>query len=122
VLLLNSGSDAGVTLLRWIPPMLLLTGIGLYATIRSRVGVFGVGVTLLVWFALLAMGDALLPGRLYPFPFNYIQPWLWPFYPYLKPDSMSAGDYLINRLGVAALGINLITLSALQLRNAETFL
>ena len=112
----------GVALLRWIPPALMLSGIATYTTIRSRLALFGVAVTLLVWFMLVAMGNALIPGRPTPYPMNYIQPWLWPFQPYLKPGSLSAPDYVLNRVTVAAFGLCLIALAARQLRDEESVL
>jgi pimeloyl-ACP methyl ester carboxylesterase len=121
--LIATGSDDVVlALTRWIPPALMIGGIAVYTTVRSRVAVFGAALTLLVWFTLVMMGDALLPTKPVMIPLNYIKPWLWPFQPYLKPGSLGGGDYLLNRIVVAGFGLGLIALAAFQLRDEETVL
>ena len=121
-LVVAGSNDPLLALVRWISPALMMSGIALYATVRSRVAVFGSALTMLVWFALVMMGDALLPSRPVLFPLNYIKPWLWVFQPYLKPDSLSSDDYLLNRVVVAGFGLALIALAARQLHDEEAVL
>jgi pimeloyl-ACP methyl ester carboxylesterase len=118
-LAITGGDDLILAVLRWIPPALMLTGIATFVVIRSRVAVFAAGLTLLIWFFLIMLGDALLPGHLSIYPLNYIQPWWWPFHPYLKPGSMSAGDYLTNRIVVASVGIVFLAWAARHWENSE---
>lgn len=112
----------GLALVRWIPPMLMLAGLAVYISIRSRVPVFAMVTVLLVWFGMVGVGDLLLPPNVAPYPLNYIQPWLWPFQPYLKPESLSMGDYWLNRVVVGAVGVVLLGLSLRQIENEERML
>ncbi|MBI5960470.1 MAG: alpha/beta fold hydrolase [Chloroflexi bacterium] len=121
-LALTGSSDVLLAFGRWISPALMISGIALYTTVRSRVAVFGAAVTLLVWFVLVMMGDALLPTQPIMAPLNLIKPWLWVFQPYLKPESLSSSDYLLNRIVVAGFGLGLIALAAFQLRDEESVL
>jgi hypothetical protein len=114
--------DAAIALLRWIPAMLLLSGIGVYTTLRSRVASFGIVIAGLMWFAFQLFGDFFLPGKLTFPPFNVIQAALWPLNPYLQPAAVAPVDYWLNRALVAALGIGLIMLSIRQLRDTERVL
>src|SRR6185436_2066240 len=79
-----------LALLRWIPPALIFTGLGIFVTVRARHMVFGALVTLFVWGGAALLGDALLPGQLTAFPLNYLQPFIWIFHPYLQPTSLAA--------------------------------
>lgn len=121
-LLITSDHDVLLALTRWISPALMLTGIAAYTTVRSRVTVFGAALVLLIWFTLVMMGDALLPDTPVVYPFNYIKPWLWPFQPYLKPESLTMTDYALNRIVVAASGICLLALTVYLLRDEEQVL
>jgi hypothetical protein len=103
----------------WLPPAFLLTGVGVYITIRSHTAAFGVIVAGLLWFTAVFLGNALLPGSPTLPPFDYIQPVLWLLHPYLEPGILADGDYWLNRLCVTALGINLIALAAHLLRDEE---
>ncbi|MCB9436232.1 MAG: alpha/beta fold hydrolase [Anaerolineales bacterium] len=111
-----------LALVRWIPPMLMLGGLAVYISIRSRVPVFAMVAVLLVWFGMVAVGDLLLPPNVAPYPLNYFQPWLWPYQPYLKPESLSMDDYWLNRLVVAVVGIVLVGLSLREVENEERML
>jgi len=122
ILVITGDNHILLAVIRWIPPTLMLSGIAMVTTIRSRMAVFGAAITLLVWFMMVALGDQLLPERLAIYPINYLQPWLWPFLPYLKPDSMSDMDYVLNRVVVAATGVCLIAFAVRQLRDEEMVL
>lgn len=121
-LMITGDHDLLLAFTRWIAPALMLSGAAAYATIRSRMAIFGAAVTLLIWFGLVFAGDGLLPGHLIAYPFNYIQPWLWPFQPYLQPHRLTGADYVLNRIVVSALGIALVALAAYQLRIEEKVL
>lgn len=118
-LALSNSEDVALTLLRWIPPALFLSGIAVYATLKSRVTAFGVVVAGLCWFAFSIFGETLLPGQPTLWPLNYVLPFLWPFNPYLQPDSLTMTDYWLNRALVTAAGIGLLMLGIHQLRDEE---
>jgi hypothetical protein len=115
-------TDVALTLVRWIPTMMMLTGIGSYVSLRSRSMVFGIAITLLFWFAAAFMGAALLPGYQVIKPLHYLQPFLWPFLPYAVPEDLNSTDYLLNRAVVLLCGINLLMLAVWQLRDEERLL
>ncbi|MDX1992789.1 MAG: hypothetical protein SF029_10375 [bacterium] len=121
-LAITGDSDVVLAVLRWIPPTVMLTGVAVYTTLQSRVAVFGVAITVAVWGIFAFAGDAFLPGQPIIEPLDKIQPFLWPFQPYLKPGRLELGDYLLNRFGVIALGINLLALAFWGLRREETVL
>jgi pimeloyl-ACP methyl ester carboxylesterase len=104
-LLVTGESNAALTLVRWIPPTVMLSGIALYVTVRSRQMVFGALLTLLIWGGAIILSDGLLPGHITIFPLNYLQPFLWIFHPFLQPDSLTLNDYLLNRIVVTGVGL-----------------
>lgn len=106
----------------WAAPALLLTGAAVYVTLRSRLALFGALLTILMWFVLVFMGDALLPGAPVNEPLHLVHPFLWLFHPYLTPDQVSPTDYLLNRIAVAALGGVLLVLAGRQLSHSEAML
>ncbi len=114
--------DLPLLLIRWLPSALLLSGIAVYVTQRTRVAAFGVITAGLIWIAGVFYGNALLPGIPSLRPFSYIQPLLWLIHPYLEPGILTTGDYWLNRFCVTALGINLFALAILMLRDEEYLL
>jgi pimeloyl-ACP methyl ester carboxylesterase len=112
-------ADVPLTLLRWIPPALFFSGVAVYATLKSRVMAFGMVIAGLTWFAFSVFGESLLPGQPTLWPLNYVLPFLWPIHPYLQPDSLTIGDYWLNRAFVTAVGIGLLILGIYQLRDEE---
>jgi pimeloyl-ACP methyl ester carboxylesterase len=121
-LALNPEQDVTLAIVRWIPPAIFLSGIGVYTTVRSRVAAFGVTVAGLIWFGMILFGAALLPGQPIFWPLNYLQPFLWPANPYLQPGQLAIGDYWLNRAFVTAAGIGLIMLAVYYLRDEESIL
>lgn len=121
--LLLPEQDLALLLLRWLPPTLLLTGVGIYITLRSRVAAFGLAMAGVVWFAAFFFAPMLLPGGLELFfPVNYIQLFLWGVSPYLQPTDLGADYYWLNRACVLVLGLGLLFASLWTLRNEEQLL
>jgi pimeloyl-ACP methyl ester carboxylesterase len=120
--IITGEQDVLLTLLRWLPPALLFMGIGIFVTVRTRHMIFGALCTLLVWGGTALIGDALLPGQPTIFPLNYIQPFFWIFHPYLQPDTLTASDYLVNRLVVASIGMLFIAWAVWHMRDTERLL
>ena len=118
---LHSG-DVVLALLRWIPPAALLTGLALNGSIHSRKSVFGVLSVGVIWFAFAIFGEAFLPGQFVFWPLNYIQPLLWPLHIFLQPGDLLGHDYLLNRLFVLIVGLNLIALAVVCVRDTEHLL
>jgi hypothetical protein len=121
-LLISDQQDIAAALIRWLPPAIFLSAVGIYTTLRSRVAAFGVVVTGITWFAFIFFGIFFLPEQPVFRPLNYLQPFLWPFSPYLQPGDLTLGDYWLNRLCVSAAGIALLMLAAYQLRDEEQVL
>jgi hypothetical protein len=122
VLVAIDGGDIGLALLRWIAPAALLTGLSLNAAIRSRKSIFGVISVAVIWFALGLFGEAFLPGQFVLWPLNYIQPVLWPLHIFLQPGDLLPRDYVLNRLFVLVLGLQLIALALAYVRDSERLL
>ncbi len=112
----------GLALIRWIPPTLLLMGVGTYTTLKSRVLAFGVAIAALVWFVGLFFGPLLLPGMPVISPLDTIQPYLWSMNPYLLPQDLGWEDYWVNRALVSLIGFFLISRGGAYLRDEEVVL
>jgi hypothetical protein len=119
---LSGSQDVPLLFIRWISPALFLGGIGVYTTWRSRQPAFGVAVVGLVWFLFGFMGAVFKPGMPTFWPLSLIQPFLWSVHVYLQPDYLTSGDYVLNRLLLAGIGIALVMLTARQLRDEERIL
>jgi hypothetical protein len=111
-----------LALLRWIPPALFFTGLGIFVTVRSRHMVFGALVTVFIWGGAILLGDGMLPGQLTMFPLNYIQPFFWIFHPYLQPSSLTPTDYVLNRIVVAGVGVAFAAWAMWRIRDTERLL
>jgi hypothetical protein len=111
-LILRERSDLFVTLIRWLPPALLLAGVGLRVTLRTRQIVLGVSIIAGLWFGVGQLGDAVLSK--YPF--------LWPLHLFLSPERLSPGDYMLNRLVIALIGCGLLISGIHQLRDEQAIL
>ncbi len=114
--------DPAISLIRWIAPALLLSGVGVFTTIRSQQMMFGMVVAGAVWFGMLFFSVLFLPGTMIFYPLNYIQPFLWIINPYLQPEHLPMYGYWLNRLCVSAFGIVLLALSIRSLRDEEHIL
>jgi hypothetical protein len=95
-----------LSLVRWLPPTLLLAGVALALTLSRRQAMFSVGLVILLWFGMLWGGDG-MTGR---------WPFLWPLHFFLQPDHALYG---LNRLWLALVGANLLALAATYLLRDE---
>lgn len=107
---------------RTLPPMVLLGGAAAFITLRSGLMVMGTIASLLIWIGANLFGPLLMPGMPVYTPFNYLQPFIWLFAPFTRPDTISAPDYLLNRVVVAGVGLALMGWAAWGLRNTEQVL
>jgi pimeloyl-ACP methyl ester carboxylesterase len=99
-----------MSIVRWLPPTLLLAGLALSLTISRRQAVLSVGLVILLWFGMLWGGDGML-GQ---------WPFLWPLHFFLQPAHPL---YALNRAWLALAGFNLLVLSATYfLRDQERVL
>ncbi|MEQ8674277.1 MAG: hypothetical protein RLP44_11080 [Aggregatilineales bacterium] len=114
--------DTGIALIRWIPPSLFLSSVGVFTTIKSHQIMLGVAIVGAVWFGTVIFQIFFLPGLVIFYPLNYIQPFLWVINPYLQPDYLPMSAYWLNRLCVLAFGITLLALSVRSLRDEEHIL
>ena len=122
-----------LALLWWLSSALLLSGLAAFTSTRSRRAMVGVLLALLTWLVLGAASsnqfdDVLLPpvplGFHFGWPrlFDVIQPFLWPIHPFLRPGSVSASDFVLNRIIVGGLGLALMALAANMLADPERML
>lgn len=109
-------------LLRWLPAALFFSGLGLYVSIRSRSGVFGMAMVGVFWFLMVAFERIMVPGAFAIAPFDLIQPFFWGISTYLLPEYVSDTNYLINRLLVSFIGIGLVIHSMRLLNDSEWLL
>lgn len=120
--LMEPALDVPLTLIRWLPSALLLGGVGVYVTLRSRVAAFGAVIAGLVWFVFAMFGSAFLPGMPTFWPMTLVQPYIWAVNPYLQPGDIPMSDYWLNRLIVAALGVVALMASVRQVGDEERLL
>jgi pimeloyl-ACP methyl ester carboxylesterase len=122
-----------LALLWWLSSALLLSGLAAFTSTRSRRAMVGVLLALLTWLVLGAASsnqfdDVLLPPVPlgfhfdWPRPLDVIQPFLWSIHPFLHPGSVSAGDFILNRIIVGGLGLVLMALAAKKLADPERVL
>lgn len=120
--LVDSALDVPLTLLRWLPPALLLTGLGVLLTLRTQLAAFGAVFAGAVWFTFVFFGAAFLPGAPTFWPMTLLQPFIWMVNPFLQPGDVPTGDYGLNRILVAALGVVLLMLAARYVNDEERLL
>ncbi len=101
-----------ISLARWLVPLITLAGVGLFITLMSRQTAFGVAMTGVLWFALLAFGDGLVARW----------PFLWPIHLYLSPTTFPLADYALNRGVVLLAGLGFFLMALHQLRDEERVL
>jgi hypothetical protein len=112
-----------VMLARWLPPAVLLMGLGMFVTIRSRSLALGVLTTALIGAGLLVFAPLLLPGMIVlAEPLNHVHAYLWAISPYLQPGDLGMDYYWLNRLCVLMLGGALLTWTIWTLRDEEIVL
>ncbi len=94
---------------RWLPPLIFLVGLGVRVTLSTRQNVFGAVLVIPAWFVMRFFGDVML--------INW--PFVWPLHLYLRPETLSGADYLLNRALVTLLGIGLTISGVNEVRNEE---
>lgn len=109
-LVITQGVGLGVIVNRWLPVLLLLTGLIIYITLATRRAIFGILVVVLWWLMLTLFGDFMVQRW----------PFTWPLHLYLDSDSAL---YILNRLFLGVSGLVLIALAAGRLAtNTEQLL
>ncbi|MEL7434319.1 MAG: hypothetical protein AAFN11_10275, partial [Chloroflexota bacterium] len=93
-----------------------------YATVRSRLSVFGIITSGLIWFLFGLFSEIFTPGRDYGGFLNLIQPFLWVVDIYATPDALPANDFILNRTFLTVSGIGLIFSAMQQLKDSEQIL
>jgi pimeloyl-ACP methyl ester carboxylesterase len=117
----------------WIASVLFLSGLAAFVSVRTRRATMGVLIALLAWFVFGLVGsdlfdEALLPATplgfslVWPRPFDLIQPLVWMAHPFLRPDSLTIPDFVLNRVIVGALGLGLMARAAGLLADTERVL
>lgn len=109
--ILAGSNDVFLSIVRWLSPLVFLMSVSLFATLVSRQPALGVTLSIVMWFAFIVAGDALLD--LFPF--------LWPVHAYLQPDTLKL-TYALNRVTLLVIGTTLIAFALRQLRDEERLL
>lgn len=111
---------------RWLPAAILLSGVSLFVTQRSRQSAMGIVIVILIWFVTLVGRDAIVPtamgGVPFPAPFDRLQPALWILHPYFGLNHSTPADYELNRIVVCGVGCGLAALAMWHLRDVERLL
>lgn len=94
---------------RWLPLLLLLSGLAVAVTVATRRAILGVWVASLVWLPLALFGDFLTARW----------PAAWVAHLYLPPGH---GAYLLNRLLLTVAGLALLAISLARSLNNTEFL
>jgi hypothetical protein len=105
---LNGDNNVLLAIVRWLSPMVFLIGISLVSTLIARQPALGLVMTIVTWFGMNIVGDALLDQF----------PWLWPLHAYLQPEALKL-TYALNRIALIAIGAGLIGMAIHQLRDEE---
>ncbi len=113
-LALNAEASFGELLLRWLPPLFWLVGLGLYLALLTRQGTLGALVVLVLCGA-SAVSSGGLPVELR---------WIAPLLPYLQPGAANVSDemYALNRITLVIGGLLLIGLALRRSQNAARLL
>lgn len=98
-----------LALIRWLAAGIFLGGVAVLTTQLARQTAFGALLTTLIWASSLYGGDALMKAW----------PWIWPAHIYLQPENVSSSIYLLNRGILFLVGLALMALAALLLRDDE---
>lgn len=117
----------------WLSSALFLSGLAAFSAARTHRAMVGVLLALLAWLVLGSASsdqfdDVFLPpvplGFHFGWPrlFDVIQPFLWPFHPFLRPGSVSTDDFVLNRITVAGVGLILTALAARRLADPQRVL
>lgn len=101
-----------LSVLRWLAPLLFLSGVAVYGTQITRQGMYGMLLVTLMWGGMFLGGNPLL--RKWPF--------LWPIHLYLQPEVVPIQLYFWNRAFAFLSGFVLIALAAYLTSNEERLL
>jgi flagellar biosynthesis protein FliQ len=101
--------NLGLALVRWLVAGIVLGGMAVFTTQLTRQAAFGALMTTLLWASSLYGGDALVKRW----------PWAWPAHIYLQPEKVSWEIYSLNRFALLLVGLALMILAGVLLRNDE---
>jgi hypothetical protein len=101
-----AGESVASNVMRWLPPLVGLSGLAVYVTLVTRRAMYGVLLASLVWLVFAVFGDMIVARW----------PFAWPLHIYLQPDQ---AEYGLNRLFVCLAGAGLVALTAPRLLHDE---
>ncbi|MCB0180207.1 MAG: alpha/beta fold hydrolase [Anaerolineae bacterium] len=105
-----SGEPLFNNILRWLPPLLCLSGLAVYLSLMTRRAIYSLLLVSLLWVVAAVFGDFLVQRW----------PFMWPLHLYLLP---SHAAYDLNRLFLSLVGISLVVFTAPRLlKNEERLL
>ena len=104
-----NAESTGMSIMRWLSASMVLGGIAIFTTQLTRQAAFGALLTTLLWASSLYGGDALVMRW----------PWAWPAHIYLQPENVSLLIYSFNRLSLFLVGLSMMFLAGVLLRDDE---
>jgi hypothetical protein len=99
----------GLALIRWLAAGVILGGLAVFTTQLTRQSAFGALMATFLWASSIYGGDALLRRW----------PWAWPAHIYLQPENVSLPVYILNRFILVLVGLALMFLAGVLLRDDE---
>ena len=104
-----NAESIGLSIMRWLSASIVLGGVAIFTTQLTRQAAFGALLTTLLWASSLYGGDALVLRW----------PWAWPAHIYLQPENVSLLIYSFNRLSLFLVGLSMMFLAGVLLRDDE---
>ncbi len=111
------GGDFIRIVVAWLPPTILIAGIGFRVTLSTRQIGFGALAVIAAWIGTRWYSDQLTTFAGFLWPVNPFLPAVSMFY--LRPGMLINSDYALNRMLVLSLGIALVILALQGLRDSE---
>lgn len=111
------GGDFWKIIVAWLPPTVLLAGLGFRLTVSTRQIAFGAMAVLATWIGTRWYGEQLTLMGAFLWPINPFLPAFSIFY--LRPGMLITSDYALNRWLVLLVGITLVVLALQGLRDNE---
>lgn len=110
--IVTPGSNLLDLVIVWLPPSVCIVGLCLVATLYARRTAFGVLMAIGICVAMAFGREVVLP----------MFPNLWFMMFYLDPRTVSADQYLLNRLFLIVIGIAAVGLTLWRMRDEEQLL
>ena len=113
IVLARTGWEGWGVLVAWVPPFLFFVSVALFITFTSRQPVFGMTMSIILWFGLAFLADGILIRW----------PHLWPVHVYLRPEAAAdAFDPRLHPVWVLFVSALFLAFAFRQLKDIEKLL